>query len=338
MKKSLVILFAATLGLAACNTEKKGPGGLLYKVHNDGGKEKIKEGDIVKLNFIQKNEKDSILGSTYDNEQAQVFPVGKKQYAGDMQDVLTLFGEGDSATFKINLDTMAAQTKQPKPEQFKNDKYIVFTVKVEKVFKKGPKEDDATFQKRASDFFQADFKADMDKKKTAEPAKIKAYVEDNNLKVQTSASGLQYVIEKPGDAVRAVDGDTVNVNYTGRFTKKGDDKKYKVFDTSDEKVAKEAKVHQPGRPYGPTKMVIGSTVPGFTEALKLVGKGGKITAIIPSKLGYGEQGGGPIAPYSPLVFEIEIIDVIKPKAGAAPAAAVPVAPAAGHSANDGHTH
>lgn len=337
MKKSLVILFAATLGLAACNTEKKGPGGLLYKIHKSEGKEKIKEGDVVKLNFIQKNERDSVLGSTYDNEQAQVFPVGKKQYAGDMQDVLTLFGEGDSATFKINLDTMAFHSKQPKPEQFKNDKYIVFTVKIEKVFKKGPKEADSTFQKRASDFFQADYKADMDKKKNAEAGKIKAYIADNNLKVQTSASGLQYVIEKPGDAARAVDGDTVNVNYTGKFTKKGEDKKYKVFDTSDEKVAKEAKVHQPGRPYGPTKMVIGGTVPGFTEALKLVGKGGKITAIIPSKLGYGEQGGGPIAPYSPLVFEIEIVDIIKPKAGTAAPAPVTPAPAAADS-HAGHNH
>ncbi len=324
MKKSLVILFAATLGLAACNTEKKEAGGLLYTIHKSGGKEKIKEGDIVKLNFIQKNEKDSILGSTYDTEQAQVFPVAAKQYPGDMQYVLTLFGEGDSATFKINLDTMAFHTKQPKPEQFKNDKYIVFTVKVEKVFKKGPNEVDSVFQKRASDFFQADFKAELDKKKGAEEGKIKAYVADNNLKVQTSASGLQYVIEKPGSAEKAVVGDTVSVNYTGKFTKKGDDKKYKVFDSSDEKVAKDAKIHQAGRPYGPTKMVIGGTVPGFTEALQLVGKGGKITAVIPSKLGYGEQGGGPIAPYSPLVFEIEILDIIKPNPNAAPA--VPMMP------------
>lgn len=336
MKKSLVILFAATLGLAACNTEKKGPGGLVYKIHKSGGKEKIKEGDVVKLNFIQKNERDSVLGSTYDSEQAQVFPVGKKQYAGDMQDVLTLFGEGDSATFKINLDTMAFHSKQPKPEQFKNDKYIVFTVKIEKVFKKGPKEADSTFQKRAGDFFQADYKADMEKKKNAEAGKIKAYIADNNLKVETSASGLQYVITAPGTGAKAVDGDTVKVNYTGKFTKKGEDKKYKVFDTSDEKVAKEAKVHQPGRPYGPTKMVIGGTVPGFTEALKLVGKGGKITAIIPSKLGYGEQGGGPIAPYSPLVFEIEIVDIIKPKAGTAvPAPATPAPAADSHA---GHNH
>ncbi|WP_113637431.1 FKBP-type peptidyl-prolyl cis-trans isomerase [Nubsella zeaxanthinifaciens] len=337
MKKSLVILFAAALGLAACNTEKKGPGGLLYKVHKSGGKDKIKEGDVVKLNITQKTEKDSLLGSTYDFEQAQVMPVGKKQFPGDLMDALTLVGEGDSVTFKINLDSMAFYSKQPKPDLFKNDKFVSLIVKVEKVFKKGPKEADSTFQKRASDFFQADYKADMDKKKTAEPAKIKAYIEDNNLKVQTSPSGLQYIITAPGSGAKPVDGDTVSVNYIGRFTKKGEDKKYKIFDTNVESAAKEAKMNQPGRPYTPVKMPVGSTVPGFTEALKLVGKGGKITAIIPSKLGYGEQGGGPIAPYSPLVFEIEVLDVIKPKAGAV-APATPVAPTAGHSANDGHNH
>ena len=84
-------------------------------------------------------------------------------------------------------------------------------------------------------------------------------------------------------------------------------------------------------------MVVGGTVPGFTEAIKLVGKGGKVTAIIPSKLGYGEQGGGPIGPFSPLVFDIEVVDIIKPKAGTAPAPA-PAAPAAGHAAKDGHKH
>lgn len=136
MKKGIIILAAATLGLAACNKEKKGAGGLLYTIHHSAGNEKIKEGDIVKMNFIQKNDKDSVLSSTFDSETPAVFPAQKKMYAGDMNDVLTLFGEGDSATFKVNLDTMAVHSKQPKPEQFKNDKYITFTVKIEKVFKK----------------------------------------------------------------------------------------------------------------------------------------------------------------------------------------------------------
>ena len=37
-----------------------------------------------------------------------------------------------------------------------------------------------------------------------------------------------------------------------------------------------------------------------------------MTLIFPSKLGWGPQGGGPIAPYSPVVFDIELKDIKKP--------------------------
>ena len=133
MKKSLVILLAATIGsLAACKSEKKGPGGLLYTIYKSEGKEKIKEGDFVKVDFIQTNDKDSIVYSTYDASNPQIFPVGKKTYDGDMNDVLFLFGEGDSVQFKINIDTMVKYSKQPRPEQLKDDKYMNYTVKIHK--------------------------------------------------------------------------------------------------------------------------------------------------------------------------------------------------------------
>ncbi|TCD04546.1 peptidylprolyl isomerase [Pedobacter frigidisoli] len=319
MKKGIIILVAATLGLAACNKEKKGAGGLLYTIHHSEGKEKIKEGDIVKMNFVQKNDKDSVLSSTYESEMPAVFPAQKKMYAGDMNDVLTLFGEGDSATFKVNLDTMATNSKQPKPEQFKNDKYITFTVKIEKVFKKNANEADSSFQKRATEFFQADFKATSAKQKASEPAKIKSFIEDNKLNVKTSPSGLNYIIEKPGSADRATIGDTLLVNYVGRITKKDAKGKYKIFDTSDEKLDKAEGNSRPGKPYGPQKMAVGQTVPGFDEALKMIGKGGKIKVVIPSKLGYGEQGApqAGIMPNSPIAFDLEIVDIIKGKPGAA---------------------
>lgn len=318
MKKGIIVLLAATLGLAACNKEKKGAGGLLYTVHHSEGKEKIKEGDIIKINFVQTNDKDSVLGSTYDNENPQVFPVQKKMYAGDMNDVLTLFGEGDSATFKVNLDTMAFYSKQPKPEQFKNDKYITFRVKVEKVFKRNANEADSTFNKRANEFFQADFKATAEKQKASEPAKIKSFIEDNKLEPKTSPSGLQYIISAPGNAERVVEGDTVQINFTGRVSKKGKDGKYKIFQTTDEKLDKAEGGYQAGKPYGPQKFPVGGTIPGFTEALKLIGKGGKIKAIIPSKLGYGEQGAPQVGimPNSPIIFDIEILDIKKPTAAA----------------------
>ncbi|RZL49074.1 MAG: peptidylprolyl isomerase, partial [Pedobacter sp.] len=304
-----------TLGLAACNREKKGAGGLLYTIHKSEGKEKIKEGDIIKMNFIQKNDKDSVFYSSFESEVPQIFQAQKRMFAGDQQDALTLIGEGDSATFKINLDTIAHYTKQPKGEQYKNDKYITFVVKIEKVFKKNAGEADSAFQKRAGEYFQADFKATMDKIKNGEDAKLKKYIEDKDLKTTVAPSGLHYIIKTPGSAQRPVLGDTVEINYTGSATKKGKDGKYKVFDTSDAKVAKESGLDktQMGRTYGPTKMVFGQTVPGFTEALSLIGPGGKITVVMPSKLGYGEQGNpqAGIGPYAPIAFDVEIVKIIK---------------------------
>ncbi|RZK83074.1 MAG: peptidylprolyl isomerase [Pedobacter sp.] len=327
MKKSIVILFAATLGLAACNNYKKADGGLMYQIHTDGGKEKIKEGDVVKLNFIQKNERDSVIFNTWDLESPQVFPVAKKTYGGDMNDVLTLFGEGDSATFKLDLDTMAARTGQPKQPQNAKDRYLVFTVKVEKVFKKNAGEADADFQKRAQEFFQKDYLAAQEKAKNAEAAKIKNYIEENKLKVQTTASGLNYIITNPGSAQKPVLGDTIMLNYTGKLAVKRDGK-YTIFDTSDKKTAEDAKIYNAMVKYEPRPFTIGAAIPGFDEGYQLIGKGGKITVIIPSKLGYGE-GGQPMAkigPFSPLVFDIEIVDIKKPVGGSN--STVPLAPAA----------
>jgi FKBP-type peptidyl-prolyl cis-trans isomerase len=52
---------------------------------------------------------------------------------------------------------------------------------------------------------------------------------------------------------------------------------------------------------------------GWTEGLGLLGKGGKATLYIPSKLGYGSRPpyGSPIEPNSILIFEVEVLDIVK---------------------------
>jgi FKBP-type peptidyl-prolyl cis-trans isomerase FkpA len=312
MKKSLVILFAASLGLGACNNYKDAPGGTKYLVHNSEGKEKIKPGDIVKLNFIRKSEKDSIMSSTYDLDQPQVFPVAPKMYPGDMNDILTMFGEGDSATFKLNLDTMAVRSGTPKPPGTK-DTYMLFTIKIEKVLPKPAGQPDSVFQKQAQAFFEKDYTASIQKRKTTEESKIKKYIADNNLKVKTTASGLQYVITAAGNADRALPTDTMMINYTGKFTNKQTNGKDNIFDTSVKKDAEAAGKVNPGVQYAPRPFQLGKAIPGFDEGLKMLGKGGKATFIIPSRLGYGEAGmQGGIPPYTPLVFEVELVDIKKP--------------------------
>jgi FKBP-type peptidyl-prolyl cis-trans isomerase len=56
-----------------------------------------------------------------------------------------------------------------------------------------------------------------------------------------------------------------------------------------------------------TKLGSGSVIPGFEEGLKKMKVGEKATIIFPSKIGYGDKGSGSIAPFSPLLFELEVL-------------------------------
>jgi FKBP-type peptidyl-prolyl cis-trans isomerase len=51
-------------------------------------------------------------------------------------------------------------------------------------------------------------------------------------------------------------------------------------------------------------------IPGMTEGLTKIAKGGKIRLFIPPHLAYGERGAGPIAPNSVIIFEVELLDIL----------------------------
>lgn len=113
----------------------------------------------------------------------------------------------------------------------------------------------------------------------------------NNPNVKRTDSGLLYEIILEGDAnaMAKNDKDEVMVNYKGSL------KDGKVFDENDS-----------------TKFALNRVIKGWSEGMKLVGKGGKIKLYVPSDLGYGTQGNpyGGIAPNEALVFDVEVIDVI----------------------------
>ena len=319
MKKSILVLTAlAGLMLASCQSFKKGEGGLEYKFYEDKGGEKAVGGDVLAMDIVVKTDRDSLLASTYDLGLPQIAPIIPDSlvqggYPGDNNTILKMLGEGDSATFKLNLDTMAAKTGQPKPDFA--DKYIQFTIKVKKVFKKGSLTDSALFE-QVNQYYLAQ----MDGLKKAEEGKIAQYVESNKLQPKKTASGLQYVIKEEGAGANPVVGDTVVLNYTGKLTNS------KVFDTNDPELAKKEGKFNPMRPYEPFRVRIGHTpvIPGWTEGLQLLKKGGKATLIVPSSLGYGErQQQNDIPPYAPLVFDVEVVDIIAGPKGDTPQVAPP---------------
>lgn len=131
--------------------------------------------------------------------------------------------------------------------------------------------------------------------------------------VKKTESGLLYKIEKLGDtSVMAKDNrDYVQVHY------KGLNRKGKVFDASrfadkPAEVQEMLKMRFPDE-YDkdePVSFPLSQVIKGWTEGVKLIGKGGKITLWIPAELAYGSRGAGRmIGPNEALEFEVELVDV-----------------------------
>lgn len=316
MKKSILLFAASGLLLTACQNFKKAEGGLEYKIAKDAGAEKAVSGDLLSVDMVVKTDRDSLLNSTFDAgipQIVQLYPDSIiKQNPGDPTGLFKLVGEGDSLVFKIDLDSVAAKTQQPKPAFA--DKYIIYTIKVQKHFKKG-KLTDQQLGEQVTKYFEAE----TAKLKGAEAGKVEAFLKNNKLAPKKTASGLQYVVTKAGSGKNAVVGDTVVVNYIGRLTND------KVFDTNQADLAKKHNKFNPQRPYEPLRLHLGvdGVITGWTEAFQLLNKGSKATLVIPSVLAYGERPAGEIPPYSPLIFDVEVIDIIPGKAPAAAPTTIP---------------
>ncbi|OKS88400.1 FKBP-type peptidyl-prolyl cis-trans isomerase [Mucilaginibacter polytrichastri] len=316
MKKNLIVFAVAAIGLASCNGGfKQGDGGLLYNIVDDKTTPVIKGGDFISANIITKTDGDSVLYSSYDAGKPVAFPMpAKLPYKGDVYSALLMMSEGDSAVIKINADSLFKKNL-PKPPGFKG-KYIIYEVKINKVIQKGTLTDQL-FAAKIDDYF----KGEAAKVKGLEAGKISKYIADNKLNVTKTDSGLYYQITTPGTGAVPNKGDTVVVNYTGRFLNG------KVFDTSNKETAQKAKIFNPMQPYQPIHIPVGvgGVIAGWDQGLQLLNKGAKATFVIPSKLAYGERGMQAIGPYTPLTFEVEIINIIHPNPNA-PKPVVPVLP------------
>jgi FKBP-type peptidyl-prolyl cis-trans isomerase len=111
--------------------------------------------------------------------------------------------------------------------------------------------------------------------------------------VKTTASGLQYVVMQEGSGPIPSAEEQVRVHYHGTLIDGT------VFDSSVERGE-------------PAVFGVGQVIPGWTEALQLMPVGSKWKLFLPADLAYGERGaGGDIGPNSVLVFEVELLEIVK---------------------------
>ncbi|MGB8481936.1 FKBP-type peptidyl-prolyl cis-trans isomerase [Acinetobacter kyonggiensis] len=143
---------------------------------------------------------------------------------------------------------------------------------------------------------QSDAKQLIELKKKADAnAKIGAEFLAANAKkqgVQTTQSGLQYQILKPGTGPSPKANSIVKVNYEGRLIDGT------VFDSS---IARNQTA----------EFQVSQVIQGWTEGLQLMKEGAEYRFFIPAQLGYGQIGSGDvIEPNSTLIFDIELIEIL----------------------------
>ena len=125
-------------------------------------------------------------------------------------------------------------------------------------------------------------------------AKGEAYLAANAATegVVTLTPGLQYQVIKPGNGKQPKATDKVRCHYEGMLVDGT------LFDSS----------VQRGEP---AVFGLNQVIAGWTEGVQLMQEGAKYRFFIPYQLGYGERGAGQsIPPFSALVFDVELIEVL----------------------------
>ena len=262
---------------------KTTPKGLQYRIIKDNPGRTAQVGDYIRMHMTYRTDKDSVLFSTRDQNANQPLeiPVTAPQFNGDATEGFAMLSTGDSAEFKMPVDSIFKGQQMPpfaKPGGFIHMFVSVISVMT-------PEEREKAQAAEAS------------KQNTVDEEKIQAYLKEQKLEAKKTESGLYYVLETQGDGPKVEKGKKVEVNYTGMLLNG------EKFDSNVDPKFNHV------QPFEFT-VGIGQVIKGWDEGLQLLNKGGKAKLIIPSSLAYGSRGAGAaIPPNAPLVFDVEVTDV-----------------------------
>lgn len=125
-----------------------------------------------------------------------------------------------------------------------------------------------------------------------------AYVQEKGYDVDTTANGVFYITLEQGTGAYPKQGDKLEVAYTGKFIGGV------AFDTSGDPAT---------NGYFTFTHKVDRMIPGWEEGMESIKEGGKALLIVPSTMAYGATGNYGIPPYTTLLFEIYLHDVVSPE-------------------------
>jgi len=240
-------------------------------------------GDFGEMNVVFKIG-DTIMINTL--EMNNHMPVPQQFQApsmkGDLMSGLLRMKAGDSAVFRMLMDTLAVRAQQPKPNWVQPGDYATWEVKMVSIKTKAQME--ASTLEKEQKQLAIDDKILLD------------YFKSHNIQnVKKTASGLYYTVSKKGSGISPKTGQEVSVNYTG---KKMDGTKF------------DSNVDPAFNHVEPLRFSLGkrNVIKGWDEAVALMKKGMKATFYVPSTLAYGDRGADEkIPPNTILIFDIELL-------------------------------
>jgi FKBP-type peptidyl-prolyl cis-trans isomerase len=276
---SIILLFV----IFSCNKSdfKTTDTGLEYKfIVENKDSAKVSVGDIVIMDLKYTTENDSVL---FDSKQESInfrMKIKESNYDASIDEALLMMHIGDSAIFKINAMEFYVLSRGFKtaPNFIKPNEKLIFYVRIKSKM-------DLNKFKKVKEQFKVS-------KKQEEIDLLEDFLQKENITTKKDSTGIYFIEETIGKGEFPQSGDTVIINYIGKFVNA------QIFDTS-----------YKGK--GPLSFVYGKKqlIDGLEAGIGKMKKGGKAKIIIPSELAYGSEGLGPIPPYATLIFEVEIVDI-----------------------------
>ncbi len=285
MKKYIAILLFILV--FSCSKDSPYPGfnkgkqGIYYQLHQIGeSSRKAKYGDYITADIVYKTMDDSVF--FIGRRKLQLLKLDAK---GSIEECFKMLTIDDSATFIISADEFFNKTLETSMPEFlppKSKMKVSLSVIEIQTQSEYQKEKEA-FLNWIEDFGEY------------EKVILKQYLQEEKFDVKPSGTGLYYLKIKEGTGKNIAIGDTITINYEGKFLNG------KFFDST-------IRRNQPFQfVYGTEWQV----VEGLEEAIGMMCEGEKSLIILPSDLAFGTEGSstGIIPPFTSLIFEVEILAV-----------------------------
>lgn len=244
------------------------------------GKEKAQPTNYITVLVAYRTPSDSLFFHG-----VRTFQLTEPQFPGSIDECFTMLQKGDSAIFYISAENFFTKTIETNLPRFLSagDFMRVDIHMLEILTEKQYLLDKEAFLHWIEDFGEY------------EKVILKQYLEEQTIDFEPTATGIYYIPIQQGTGSQIQLGDTVTVHYEGRFLNG------KFFDSTRKRNEAFQFV------YGQKWQVI----PGLEEAIGMMYPGEKSIFIIPSEMAFGQGGSstGIVPAFTPVVFELEIVEV-----------------------------